>query len=532
MKYYTLPLPLLFFYSQLFTLVFCSPDVIIIGGGTAGCALAARLCVARPDMAIELLERGVEPNATQSFIKRSPRHMATAWSTTHITELFPTVPSNATNNNIHYAIAGNTLGGTSAINARQWVVPTEGSVERWGIKGLTSETARKYFIRTFGQVTFDQQLGNLKHLLADDFISAGRSAGIPWNPDPIDATTPLSTFQGRLSVTLNGFNINSCDAYLTPVMRTCSNLKVRKGVTVTKIALEEQARGGYRASGVEFVDSERKMSGSVTKLNAKKQVISCAGPFGSPKLLQLSGIGPMDTLRDAGIDQLVDLPVGQRTQARNRFLFDVSYTSPLEPSNNSTLLNSADEVAKWERGEGGVWGMSPSFANGRGGPGGLMAALGNADPSLVDKKRFVAGCFGNIRSFGSFKIRSSDPFDSPIVDFALLQKPGDLHRLKSCLQVLKRVLRAFPRKHGVKIVSPPGGRLTDKVLREGTAWSGHYVGGCRVGPVLHNDFRVRKVSGLRVVDTSSLPVLPNSAGLMSSVYAIAEHAAEMLAKDL
>lgn len=526
-------------------------DVIIVGGGTAGCALAARLCIARPDLSLVLLERGTPPNATQSFVRRSPREMWTAWRTELITELFRTEPDNYTFNRPHEVITGNTLGGTSAINARQFVIPLRGTVERWGIKGLSTDSARKYYTRVYRTVGFQKQRDNkmTRKRLGRQWVKGGNRAGYPMNDDPFDDRSLYSTIESKLSVSPEGFNVNSCDAYVTSeVKNMCSNLRVRQGITVSKILLSKMSKkskksigGKFRATGVEYIRTvdSRKLPARLRKrykLHASRMVLSCAGPYGSPKLLQLSGIGPKSVLSKAGVHQKINLPVGQHTLARSVYSIFTSYTSPLEPSNNSTLLNSPSTRRRWERGNGGVLGTAPASTNGRIGRDGYMAGIGAFFGPLLNQKLFQLGCLGNVdpQSTGYLRIKSNDPFESPRVSLALLKSQADVSRIVRVAKALKRIAKSMPKENGITVLPPNEDEIevTERVVREQVGHPGHFVAGCRVGDVLHSDFRVRGVNGLRVIDASALSHIPTSSGPMASVYMIAEYAAEMLAKDI
>lgn len=531
------------------SLSFSNPDVLLIGGGTAGCALAARLCTARPDLTFLLLERATPPNVTQAFIRDSPRELWTAWSTSYISEIFPTVSDKWTAYQQHYAITGNTLGGSSAINARQFVIPLRGSVERWGIKGLNTNSARTYFTRAFRTVGFAQQRGSLRQRVSREFVMGGKNAGYPQNDDPFDTESLYSTFESRLAISPTGVNINSCDAYLTPAIRKCENLRLKQGITVSKILLKktggkgnEKRRQSHRAVGVEYLLTSEGKTGKPRRIYARKHVISTAGPYGSPKLLQLSGIGSADELTPVGVRQKVNLPVGQHLQARPIYGVPVSYGLPLEPINNSTLLSSDNELARWQRArngehghsaeKGSVYGMSPTPVNGRDGRNAYLALITAFPAPLLDQKVVDMSCFGNTDSFGYVKIRSSNPFEPPTVAFQVLKHPNDVRRVARCLKSVRKIVRNMPKEHGFKVLPPNDKPLSWDAIRKRTMVAGHIVGGCRVGDVLDDEFRVRNVSGLRVVDSSAMSSIPISSGTLASVYMLAEYGADLIANDL
>lgn len=430
------------------------------------------------------------------------------------------------------------------MNARQWTVPLRGTVEKWGIHGLTTDSARPYYTRAYRRVGFDRQRVSLRHIYAEDFIKAAEDAGYPLHGDPFDTEVKSSMFENRVSVSRKGTNVNSCDVYLNPVKSACAGrLEVRQGVTVTKLLLEKgKAKSNVRATGVEYVRTSeigamknKNKEGTIKrrKLLAKRMVICAAGPYGTPKLLQLSGIGPRSVLHPAGISQVVDLPVGLKTQARNFVSIHATYKTALEPSNNSTLVFSPAVRAAWEAGnisgDGSVLGKLAFFANGRDSDRGFFTGLGHWFPSLMDHKVLGFNCNGNVDSRGYLKIASSNPFAPPRVNFALLREPDDVERLKKCLKNLVRIVQNFPKKLGVQLTSPP---ITERFIRNEAEWGAHFVGGCPVGEVLTDKLQVKGVEGLKVIDASSLRNIPTSAGPMSSVYMLAEYMSEVLAREI
>lgn len=505
-------------------------DVILVGAGTSGCALAARLCALRPSHTFLLLERAEPRNLSQFFFARSPRLMWDAWESPQVVDFIPAVPTNATNNRPLVVFGGNTLGGTSAINGRQWVVPLRGTVEKWRIQQLTTDKSRLFYKRAFRKVGFMPQTGDLRYIHAEEYVNAAVKAGFPLNRDPFDDRTQRSIFENHVAVDKKGFNIDSCRAYLTPTLNgACkNNLRLMQGITVSRVLLNNHRQ----AVGVEYIPTAEGKMGRKRTLRAKREVLLTAGPFGSARLLQLSGIGPGDVLRQAGVPLKVELPVGERTQSRPLVLITSMYSARLEPSNNSTLINSEAERQRWLNGGGGVYGKLPSFCNGREGTNGYTAAVGSFSTSQLDKKWLVSGCFINPNSVGYLRIRDANVFTNPEVDLAFLKEKIDILRMKRCLRKIIRIHQNFPPSYNMRLISPPRGRITEQFIRNTAQWPGHFVGGCEIGTVVRPNLKVKKVRGLRVVDSSVLRSIPTSSGPMASVYMLAEYAAELIAKDL
>ena len=506
-------------------------DFVIVGGGTAGCAIAARLCAKLPAKKFILLERAPSRGAEAEFISRAPRFFNIGNENPLLAEVFPTLPNTGLNNRRVNVSTGNTLGGSSSINGAQFIVPVRGTVEKWRIRGLSTQSSRAFYKRAFDTLGVMAQSGNLRNIYAQDQLDAAIKSGLPRNPNPFDDSPNLSSFLNRIAVDKRGFRVDSCTGYLTPALNgPCSNnLKLVQGVTVTRVLLRKRRfRRGYVARGVEIVDTNTKKN--KRKVWARKEVILSAGPYGSPKLLQLSGIGPRDVLRKAGVNVKVNLPVGTRTQGRFVVLSTALYFGvPLDPVNNSTLLDDPATREMWERGEGGIFGQAPITLAGRLGLEGYMNMIAHI-PLLRDVPFLATACIVNPSTFGFLRIRDSDPFTSPEVQTSLLGNQKDLDRAIRCLGRAVRVLQSFRPDFGIVIQNPPNGVLTEEYIRAGGLNAYHFIGGAKVGEVLRRDLTVRRVRGLRVVDSSVFRVMPVSSGPMASVYMLAEFMAERIAQ--
>lgn len=513
------------------------PDLLIIGAGTSGCALAARLCVALPTQNITLLERASPRNSAANFLVRSPRQMWLAWESSSVVEPIRSLPSSGLLGRTVPVFTGATLGGSSAINGMQWVVPRDGSVETWGIHNLTTNSARRYYQRAFRTVGFAAQIPPLRQRHVDAFLGAARRAGYDTgNKDPIDPSEAFDFFENRMAIDLAGVRRDSCTAYLSPVLNTkCAhNLRLVQGASVTRLLLSRESRP--RATGVEYTVSGPSAGERRTRkfrVAAGGEVIVTAGPFGSPKLLQLSGIGPRDVLQKAGIPLRVALPVGTRTVARPFAALSSEIRAPLEPSNNSTLLNDPAQRALWDAGRGSVLGRSSFIANGRDRADAYLTGTGSFFPELVDRSIVSASCNSNVALSRGFVRVTTRNASAPLeVQTALLQKRADFLRMQRCLLRLRGLHEQLPRRFNAKWTDPSDGRITERWIRDNAGWAGHMVGGCAVGEVLTDRLRVKGVRGLRVVDSSSLRNMPESAGPMSSTYMLAEFMAEVIGKEI
>lgn len=444
---------------------------------------------------------------------------------------FSSLPNPVLNNRSFRVFTGNTLGGTSSINGMQFSIPIRRTVEKWGIEGLTTASSKKFFQRVIDQIGVAVPEGNLRHKYVRNYINAARKAGFSESVDLLDDSNSRSISENRLTVDPNGFRRDSCTAYLSPTIKDkCkTNLRLVQDATVTRILLSKSRP--QRAFGVDYVHSNDTQMSYPKRILARKEVIVCAGPFGSPKLLQVSGIGPAHVLRKAGVKVRVALPVGRRCQAKTVTPVDMKYTgAPLEPSMNSTLVNSEEELRKFKSGRGGLLGITPSFATGKDNRNGFISANGHTFPTVFDRNALGAACSNNVRSFGYYQIRDKNPFSTPDVQLALLTNQDDLRRVIKCLKGVKDTFQNFAPLFKSSIENPVGGEITEEWVRRTAVWNGHFVGGCPVGDVLRGDLTVRKMRQLRVVDASSLRRMPLSAGPMGSVYMIAEYMAEVIAR--
>lgn len=508
-------------------------DFVIVGGGTAGCVLAARLCESLPKAKIVLLERAPPRDAAADFIVRAPRNAWKAFVSPSVVEIFPSEPNSGLNGRTLDLVTGNTLGGSSAVNGIQWVVPTKGTVESWGIRGLTTRSSGKYYNRAFKKVGFAIPEPSLKHIYVRDYIQAAASRGISESDRPSNGRIDYAIWENRVAVN-KGRRVDSCTAYLSPALKgqCVDNLTLMEGATVTKLVFGNR-RNAQRITGVEYVDTSDVRLRNKKILVARKEVILSAGPYGSPKVLQQSGIGPKHLLSKIGIDMKADLPVGSKTQLRPLNIVSALYlTKPIEPSNNATILASAATRATWESGRGGPLAKAIGAINGRFkresyfGTAFVFPEGGGLGSPLIG-----TGCLPNPASFGFLQITSKNPFAPLKVQANILGKKLDFHRMISCMRRINGVHQSFPLDFGIRNATPLASDLNESYVRESTISGYHFVGGCAVGSVLKPDLRVKRVQGLRVVDASVFRELPSSAGPMASVYMLAEFAASKIVSE-
>lgn len=532
------PLFSLYLFFALNSYAACSDptqDFVIVGAGTAGCVLAANLCSWLPAARITLLERGLPRDAEAEFLVRAPRNNLRAFSSPTLAEIFPSLPEPGLLNRSTFIITGNTLGGSSAINGMQFLTPIRKSIKDWAIRGLRFSTASRLYDIVRRRVGFAPPPPAFEQVYLDEYIRGAESAGFPELQNPFSGRVVDGVWSNYVAVDSKGRRRDSCTAYLQPALagRCRTNLRVLQAATVSKIKLVSTSRSGHlRATGIEYVHTMDRNRTRVRTLAASKEVIVAAGPYGSPKLLQLSGIGPKDVLAEAGIAPVLELPVGQRVQGRAVTAISSLYTRvPIEPANVEQNLNASARL-QFERGEGGVYAktiVATNTAVGIAGYGG-MRTIGEEDFGL-GAPVIETACRYNPMSFGFLKVRDADPFRSPDVQTNVLTRKVELDRILRCLRRSSRIHNSIDESLGVVDVTPTGAGLNESFVRSTARSAWHFVGGCAVGSVVDDTLKVKGVTGLRVIDASVLRRIPLSAGPMASVYMVAEYASRKLAKE-
>jgi len=512
------------------------PDFIIVGGGTAGCTLASRLCTGLMHSNILILERGAFRNATDEFLVRSPRQTPVAWSTLSLTTVWASAPAPGLGGRPVTLRTGATLGGSSSINAAQWAEPVGDEAADWGVAGLDAPAARRAYARASQTVGAAVPPPDLRYSYGDEWLAAARRAGLPTVDDVTGAPPQRGAWLNRLAVSPSGRRVDACAAYVAPVLWAgcAGRLRVRTGVTVSAVRLERGAAGAdgrrpLRATGVDVISSAEGPAGRPHTLRARRAVLLAAGPFGTPQLLLLSGIGRPAALRSAGVVPRVDLPVGEGATTRSFTGVGGEYSGvPLARVNNETLLTSAVSRRDWEYRRGGVLAQAAFMGLGRltTGVGAYISTTFSSIGGPPGTPVFSSSCHVNPESRGRLVLADRSVFTPPTVHTGLFEAAADMVTAVACVRHLRRVVRAFAPSFGMAETAPGAdAALGVDWVRATSDFAGHYVGGAAVGRVLDATLRVKGVAGLYVIDASAIPTMPRSAGPMSSVYMLAEHAA-------
>jgi choline dehydrogenase len=524
-------------------------DYVIVGAGSAGCVLAARLAE-DPGCRVLLIEAG--PDAGQLADIRVPAAAGRLLRTRYDWN-YRTLPQERAGARALYWPYGRLLGGSSAIGAMTYVrgsrLDFDGWRDEYGCTGWGYSDLLPYFLRAEdnarGAGPYHGSGGPLpvqdlryRSVPAARFIEAAARRGAAVNDD---FNAAQQDGVGFYQVTQSGGRrVTAAGAYLASRPR---NLTVLTGALVTGLVIE-----GGRAAGVTY-----RRDGSLHTARAEAEVILSAGTVATPQLLMLSGIGPADELRGHGIYVIADVPAvganladapvvplvwstpgisgpweasGQRALARWRLTGRGPLTSNLAEAGGFARSDPRLPAPDLQ------WHVLPAAYLGQG---------------LTDPARramtVLVGLVG-VASRGRVRLASSDPRHRPLIDPGYLSDVRDLNALAVGVRMARDVGTAAPlaRTCGAELI-PGDGVSTDHEVRDfirRSVVTGHLSAGtCAMGgavaksasgwdSVTDPQLRVRGVTALRVVDASVLPAAPRG-GLVAPVIAVAERAADLIA---
>jgi choline dehydrogenase len=500
-------------------------DYIVIGAGSAGCVVATRLVKA--GKSVLLLEAGP---ADRDFFIKIPGGIQKigknlAWN-------FWTEPEQGVSGRRVFMRQGRLLGGGSSINGMVYIRGQDRDYDDWAAEGCTG-WGWDEVLPAFKRVEANQRLsepfhgadGPLRvsdagyhHPLSYAFVRAGQEAGLPYNDDFNGARQDGVGFYQI--TTADGRRQSSVVAFLSQV-RHDPLLSLRTDATVQSITMENGA-----ASGVSY----RGPDNALHSASAREEVILSAGTFGSPKLLQLAGVGPGDLLQAHGISVTRDLSgVGENLQDHFQAGVYGRTRGPVSLFGHDKGMRAVRHGLQWMMFRSGLLTSnvveSGGFVDtsGSGRPDiqfTVVAALtGDADrPPLPGHGMSISPCNLRPRARGYVRINSADPHDAPTIWANALGDPDDMETLVRGVQLARKILHQPSLARLLECELAPGkdageiGReAIETHIRSVLKTVYHPAGTCRMGTdaraVVDPQLRVHGVPRLRVADASIMPNL-------------------------
>ena len=522
-------------------------DYIIVGAGSAGCVLANRLSE-NPKHKVLLLETG---GSDKSIFIKMPTALSIPMNTDKYAWQFNTEKEPYLNNREMHCPRGKVLGGSSSINGMVYVRGHAKDFDEWeahGAEGWNYQACLPYFQKAEtwykgndayrgGNGELGVNNGNeMKNPLYTAFIKAGEQAGY-------DITSDYNGKQqegfGSMHMTVkDGVRSSASREYLDPV-KSRKNLTIVTGALVTKVVLEDKV-----AKGVEYV-----VNGKTETAAASNEVILSAGSIGSPHILQLSGIGDRDILEKAGVDVKHHLPgVGQNLQDHLEFYFQYKCKQPITLNRKLGLISKGLIGARWLLNRSGLGATnhfeSCAFIRSKADVEWpdiqyhfLPAAIRYDGKSAFDGDGFQVHVGHNKpKSRGSVTLQSANPTVPPKILFNYLQHPDDIEGFRACVRLTREIIAqsAFDDFRDGEI--QPGEHIQtdeeiDAFVREAVESAYHPSCSCKMGEdemaVVDSQTNVHGIEGLRVVDSSIFPTIPNG-NLNAPTIMVAEKAADII----
>ncbi|WP_255952121.1 GMC family oxidoreductase [Streptomyces odontomachi] len=497
-------------------------DYVIVGGGTAGCVLAARL-TEDPTCRVCVIEGGPSDVGDERILRL--RNWINLLDSPYDYG-YTTVEQPRGNSHILHSRA-RVLGGCSSHNTLISFLPMPQDLDDWvarGCAGWGPETVLAYRHRLQNMIVPVAEKD--RNPIAKDFVTAAAQAlGVPvvedFNAHPFASGTGFFSLAYRAE---DNTRSSSSVAYLHPVLDR-ANLTLLLRTRAMRLLPD----GDGRLTRVEA----RSADGARTTVRAERELLVCAGAIDTPRLLMLSGVGPADQLRELGIEVRVDLPgVGENLLDHPESVIVWETVRPLPP--NSAMDSDAGLFLRRDTGD-----PRPD----------LMFHFYQV-PFTVNTERLgyppvehgvcMTPNVPRARSVGRMWLRDADPETKPALDFRYFTDPEghDERTVVDGLKIAREVAATAPLRDWLRREVAPGpGVRDDAALSEYGRRAAHTVyhpaGTCRMGApddplaVLDPELRLRGVDGVRIVDASAFPTLP-TVNPMVTVLLLAERAVDLV----
>lgn len=507
-------------------------DYIIVGAGSAGCVIAARL-TEDPSVRVLVLEAG-KPN-NHPYLKM-PMAFLKAVEDPRFNWPYITEPEPGLNGRQLPLPRGKVVGGSSSINGMFSMRGHPLDYDQWaqmGASGWSYPDVLPYFRKledSWREASVYRGKGgpvtirpiNSPHLLHEPLMASASAAGFPTSDD-LAAEQAEGFARGEMKVDKRGRRVSAATAYLKPAMRR-KNLEVRTSVLVRKVIIENR-----QCKGVEIESPQGPQF-----IAAKREVILCGGTYNSPHLLMLSGIGPADHLRETGIEVVIDSPgVGQNLSEHANVPMEWDATRPVTFLNQLRWDKVAINTLRWALLGTGPFAVQLNSAN-------VIIRTRDeldrpdiqfmANPIRFDARTwfpvlrkaqshvFWAGIVAlHPESRGWVKLKSADPREVASITLNLMSRDEDLATMRAAIRAARKIYRTPPQGDLIGKERLPGSQAeTDEELnafiREACYVAMHPVGTCSMAmgdkSVVDHELKVIGLEGLRIADCSIMPTVP------------------------
>ncbi|TDN50529.1 choline dehydrogenase [Buttiauxella sp. JUb87] len=522
-------------------------DYIIVGAGSAGCVLANRL-TEDSSVSVLVIEFG---GSDKSIIIQMPSAFSIPMNTKKYNWHYETEPEPHLDGRRLHCPRGKVLGGSSSINGLVYIRGHACDFDEWessGAKNWGYRNCLPYFRKAenfkFGGDDYRGSEGplstnngnNMQNPLYGAWVEAGTQAGYIKTDD---TNGYMQEGFGAMHMTVkNGVRWSTANAYLRPAMER-PNLTVITNAMTRKLVLE-----GKRVVGVEY-----EHGGEIHTVRCTREVLVSSGPIGSPHLLQRSGIGPAEVLRQAGIEVKHDLPgVGENLQDHSEIYIQFECKEPVSLNSKMGLIPKALIGLRWLLFKDGL-GASNHFEAG----GFIRSEKGLRWPDIQfhflpaamrydGDKPFKGHGFmvltgpNKPKSRGYVRVRSADPYEHPEIRFNYLEREEDREGFRRCVRLTREIIGqpAMDKFRGVELAPGPNVKTDEEIdafVRANMESTMHPCGSCRMGEddlaVVDSELRVHGLQGLRVIDSSVFPTEPNG-NLNAPTIMLAERAADLI----